>query len=327
MRCFARDRLGYATVLILASLLLILHQQVPIANAATITVNSTCNLADAIKASNTDAASGGCSAGSGVDTISLTGSITLSAALPTLTTGVTINGGGHEINGGSSQRIFNIATVYNADANASAQRIFTINNLTLRNGSSSEGGAIKIAGARSDNLASLTLSNCNIYSSSSSGHGGAIHARNALLNVGPSTLLSGNSATHSGGGIWADSSTVNVTGGSTLTYNSAGLHGGSLYAIDSALTLQNVSVTHSSATEDGGGIAYFNGNNRTITIAHTVINDNSTSKTGGGIYANLSGSATLTISYTTMYNNSDQSGGNDYNVTGYGTFTLDGAAA
>ena len=302
---------------------LMLFFQAQPASAADIAVNSSCSLANAITASNTDTATGGCSAGSGVDTISLSGDITLSAALPQMTTGVTINGNSHTIDGASSYRIFDISTPYNADGNSAAQRVFTINNLTMRNGNSSEGGAIRVNGARADNLASLTLSNCNVHSSRSSAHAGGIFARNALLNVGTTTLMSGNSATHSGGAIWADTSTVNVIGGSTLTNNTAGLYGGSLHAIDTTLTLQNAAITHSTSTHEGGGIAYFYGNGRAVTISLVVINDNRSGRNGGGLYADLLGT-TVTVSRSTFFSNTGQSGSDDWHFAGYGTVTLDG---
>ena len=296
-------------------------------SAATITVNATCSLADAITASNTDTATGGCAAGSGADTISLSANITLSAALPQLTTGAIINGNSHTIDGGGGYRIFDIATAYNADANAAPQRVFTINNLTLRSGSSVAGGAIRVVGGRADNLASLTLNNCNVYSSSSSGHGGGIYAQNALVVIGPTSLMSGNSATSSGGDIWADDSTVKVIGSSTLTYGTAGAQGGSIYATDSTLTVQNAAITHSTAGSDGGGIAYVGGDQRTVTIANTVISNNSAGQKGGGLYANLHANATLAINNSTMFSNSATGGGADYRVEGNGTFTINGQAA
>ena len=48
-----------------------------IVQAADIEVGASCSLADAITAANTDAAVGGCPAGDGADTISLSGNITL----------------------------------------------------------------------------------------------------------------------------------------------------------------------------------------------------------------------------------------------------------
>ena len=300
---------------------LMLFFQAQPASAADIAVNSSCSLANAITASNTDTATGGCSAGSGVDTISLSGDITLSAALPQMTTGVTINGNSHTIDGASSYRIFDISTPYNADGNSAAQRVFTINNLTMRNGNSSEGGAIRVNGARADNLASLTLSNCNVYSSRSSAHAGGIFARNALLNVGTTTLMSGNSATHSGGAIWADTSTVNITGSSSLINNSAGLDGGSLFVIDSTVTISNAAITDSSATERGGGIAYYY--RHSMAISNTVLSNNSAGIDGGGFYAHIL-SGNVSLSNSTLYGNTHGTGANAYHSEG-GSVTVDSA--
>ena len=48
----------------------------PMAQAATINVDGGCSLVDAITAANSDTATGGCSAGSGADTIELESSTT-----------------------------------------------------------------------------------------------------------------------------------------------------------------------------------------------------------------------------------------------------------
>lgn len=50
---------------------------------ATITVEDDCTLVDAVLAANTDAATGGCPAGSGADTIVLTDDVTLTEAFHT----------------------------------------------------------------------------------------------------------------------------------------------------------------------------------------------------------------------------------------------------
>ena len=282
-------------------------------SAATITVNATCSLSDAITAANTDTATGGCSAGSGADTISLSGSITLTSALPQITTALTINGNGHTINGGGSHRVIDIATAYNADGNSASSRIFALNNLTLRGGRSSEGGAIRVHGARADNLASLTLSNSNVYSSSSSANGGGIHAKNAVLNVQSQSLVSGNSATHNGGGIHADHSTVNITGSSSLIGNSAGDYGGSVYAIDTYLTINHAAISDSSAGENGGGIAYFY--RHSITISNAVISGNHADEGGGGIYANIT-SGTSSLTNSSLFSNTSDRGNANCKIDG-----------
>jgi uncharacterized repeat protein (TIGR01451 family) len=92
--------------------------------ASTITVTSgsggtggpACTLRDAVTAANNDAAVGGCSAGSGTDTILLTSDVSLTTAdngingLPIVTTKMAINGQGHTISGNSTTfRILQIA--------------------------------------------------------------------------------------------------------------------------------------------------------------------------------------------------------------------------
>ena len=49
----------------------------PLARAAVISVNATCSLPNAIIAANTDSAVGGCSAGSGADSITLPADVVL----------------------------------------------------------------------------------------------------------------------------------------------------------------------------------------------------------------------------------------------------------
>ena len=89
-----------------------------------IEVNSTCSLADAITAANTDTATGGCPAGSGADTIELTENVTLTALLPQITSEITLEGGGFTIDGDGQYRIFNVGS--GGD--------FTVNNAALING-------------------------------------------------------------------------------------------------------------------------------------------------------------------------------------------------
>ena len=92
-------------------------------HAADITLNSRCALADAIIAANSDRAEGGCPAGRGADAITLNQDITLRAALPAITSEITIEGNGYTISGDNRYRIF-----YN-DGGA-----LTIHNLTLIEG-------------------------------------------------------------------------------------------------------------------------------------------------------------------------------------------------
>ena len=97
-----------AFTILLSAILMV--APVPAVYAASITVNSTCSLADAITTANTDRAKGGCPAGSGADTITLSANITLDAALPYIRSDITIEGGGYAISGNNSYRIFRITS-------------------------------------------------------------------------------------------------------------------------------------------------------------------------------------------------------------------------
>ena len=91
--------------------------------AVSISVSSTCSLANAITAANTDTETNGCTAGSGADTITLGVNITLAAELPQITTDITIEGASYKIDGNGEYRIFH---VIGGD--------LTINNITLTGG-------------------------------------------------------------------------------------------------------------------------------------------------------------------------------------------------
>ena len=67
-------RTRYTLALLIVTLILFVRP-VPGVHAASITVNASCSLDDAITAANTDRATGSCPAGSGADTITLTGNI------------------------------------------------------------------------------------------------------------------------------------------------------------------------------------------------------------------------------------------------------------
>jgi len=86
------------------------------AAAATITVDgTTCTLADAITAANTDTATGGCPAGVGADTLNLTADITLTSALPIITSQIILNGNGHTIARDAAAAPFRILELDNAN--------------------------------------------------------------------------------------------------------------------------------------------------------------------------------------------------------------------
>ena len=152
----------------------LLFGALPTARAATINVDSTCTLPQAITSANDDSAPTGssCEAGSGADTINLSANVTLSADLPQVTTAITIEGGGYTIDGADAHHIFDVWSSGN----------LTINQVTLINGfawarSNARGGAVYVGGA------TLTISRSRITSSSAF-YGGGL----AVFNSGTATI-------------------------------------------------------------------------------------------------------------------------------------------
>src|SRR5262245_34539181 len=89
---------------------------IPVTSGSGETGGPGCTLRDAVTAANSDAAVGGCTAGSGADTILLTTDVSLTTAdngvngLPIVTTKMTIDGQGHTISGNSTTfRILQVA--------------------------------------------------------------------------------------------------------------------------------------------------------------------------------------------------------------------------
>ncbi len=134
--------------------------------AATITVGGSgdtgCSLAQAVQAANTDAVVGGCTAGSGADTIVLdvTSTVTyIPDATLDITTTITITGNSNTISGNNARRIFYVPSGGN----------LTLNTVTLTGGQALQGGAIRVI-----NGGAATINNSVISGNSASSPGGDI---------------------------------------------------------------------------------------------------------------------------------------------------------
>ena len=152
-------------------------------------IPSDCTLGYQIIAANTDAPAGGCPAGNGIDTIVLTQDITLSEALPAITSDLIIGGLGHTISGNKRFRIFEI--------NGGE---VTIKNMTLVDGIAPEGES---GGAILLQRGELTVANIT-FSNNRAAWGGAVAQLAGQLNVYTNRFID-NSAENKGGGIWFDS--------------------------------------------------------------------------------------------------------------------------
>ncbi|MDE2774946.1 MAG: hypothetical protein OXI77_03300 [Chloroflexota bacterium] len=300
--------------------------------AADITVNSNCTLADAINAANSDAATGGCPAGSGADTITLTGNITLTAALPIIESEITVEGNGYTISGNEQYQIFCVEET----------GALTIQNVTLADGRGADdddlydedvliGGAILNFGSLevSDSVfkgnsadwggavfnlgeASVSISNSEFKDNSAS-VGGAIYNTDSVSVVISNSIFEKNRAIgfREGGGAINSASEARVTiDHSEFTGNSADL-GGAIQCWDATTaSIVASTFTGNSSGTDGGTINLWN--QAIIEISSSAFSNNSARYDGGAIY--LKNATMIEISNSDFtYNSTGERGGAIFN--------------
>ncbi len=300
------------------------------AQAATITVNTTadeyntgpaCSLREAIRAANTDAAFGGCPAGSGADMIafSVNGTFLITinpgpdengdaAGDFDLLTDITIQGNGAAntiVDGGSADRVFDIAPT------GGPALTVVLSGLTIQNGKAfssnfNVGGGIYIG-----NNATVTINNSTLANNQSQANtGGAIENRGTLTLS--SVTLQNNAAFGLGGAVYSPGTLT--ANNSTFSGNRAE-SGGALY-INTPST-RNVIITGSRFTgnqavatagnvEDSGGALAINTDGQ-VTISGSTFTGNSAAANGGAIYFNDSATeaavAVLGLSYSRIIGN------------------------
>ena len=274
--------------------------------AATIIVDgSNCTLAQAITAANQPTSCGTYAGSTGADTIVLTNMpspLSLSAALPAITSDITITGADKNIDGGGSYRIFEVG---------SGGKL-TIDQLSLLNGSAtgSNGGGILIQAGGSATLTRVAITD------SSANQGGAIYNAGTLSFTG-SRIANGTAAF--GGGLFNSGSATII--GSTITTsdadvsNSVGGNGAGIYSSGS-LTARGSTFRQNEADVSGGAIYIAGGS---ATIANGFLKSN-TAVTGGGIYS----TASLTLENSTFDQNKatgSGGGGGIYISSGSATIT------
>jgi len=257
--------------------------------AATINVNASCTLVDAITAANTDTATGGCSAGVGADTLVLPvksiqllmKEINLYTGLPVITTPITIEGNGSIIKRGSTAPDFRIFAVDGE---------LILNSTTVSGGRGTAGGALINNGKTTLNNTTVT-GNSVPYSGFFSDSGGGIFNNNSgILTINNSTV-SGNSAANLGGGlINYGTLTINnstISGNSVTGDGGYGGHGGGVLN-EGTLIVKNTTISGNSAINNGGGVENFG----TFTLSNSTMSGNSAGQKGGGV-RNANGSFTL----------------------------------
>ena len=155
-----------------------------IVQAADIEVGASCSLADAITAANTDAAVGGCPAGDGADTISLSGNITLDDELPDIETELSVNGNGFRIDGAGKYRIFYVN-----------QSALTLKDVTLQSGRAEFGAALVNDGGQVRISASVIQDNSAVMAA-----GAIYNSETAKLWIEDTDLIGNTVSDPEGGG-------------------------------------------------------------------------------------------------------------------------------
>ncbi len=245
-----REHVGLLALLLIVAALML--APVGTAYAASFSVSNESELVAAINAANSNGEA---------DTITLQANITLTSALPNITSEITIEGNNHRLER-SGSAIFRIFTVTSSGN-------LTLNNVVIRNGnagSADYGGGIY-------NDGTVVLHNSTV-SGNTALSGGAIY-NTGTLTVSHSTI-SGNSAT-SGGGIYNIGGLV-VLINSTLANNSASTVAGGLYnEASGTINANNVTISNNMASTYGGGVRNYSA---TFAFKNTILANNSASSGG-----------------------------------------------
>ncbi len=330
------------------------------AQAATINVDGACSLVDAIRAANTDSATGGCSAGSGADTIKLESSTTYTLTavnnttdgdngLPSISSEITINGNGSIISrddeAAPAFRILHIAET----------GVLTLNEVTIQNGVQDSFSLDEGWGGGILNKGTLTLNNSTVSGSRAYYEGGGIYNRGTVTlnnssvsnnyfvmnftagggisNRGTMTL---NNSRVSGNTVYDEGVAGGIYNQGTLTLNNSivsGNWGSGIWNLSfnssGILTLNNSIVSHNFVLTEffdatGGGIV----NSGTLTLINSTVSNNHADTIDPSSFDNVSlgggiyNHGTITLINSTVSNNSADSGGDGGGIYNRGTLTL-----
>ena len=244
---YIRASFRYSFTLFIVALM-VLVSRVSLVHAADITVNDTCTLKNAITAANTDTATGGCAAGSGADTITLSSDVEVLDRTLRVTTVVTIDGGYHTISGSPSRRLFEVAS----SGNLHLHRV-KLTKTTSENSYRGKGGLMY-------NEGTLRVTKSSLENSSASGGGGAIYNElAAVLTIESSFFRNGRTSSGYGGAV-LNAGRTTITN-STFTENSAVEGGGAANVLNYSnmnsrfLAINNVTFINNRATYRGASVA------------------------------------------------------------------------
>ena len=282
-----------------------------------------CSLAEAIVNANNDAAIyGDCLAGSGADTITLSGntysyttatSSDSKTALPEILSDITIEGGGATIERTPDTFDFRILKVSGANGK------LTLNDAIINGGNSADesGGGIFVD---SNNIALINDSTIQNNNTAYFGGGGGIFSNSGSTLTLNNSTISGNSATTPdpndflvAGGILAGNDTTLSLMNTHVDGNFADYAGGGIVT-SGVMTLTKSTISNNFATSSGGAMVIVN--SATVAITDSTISNNSTVGFCGGI--NSGGDVTL-LNSTVSNNTAEFAGGV---CIGLGSFTV-----
>jgi hypothetical protein len=223
----------------------------------------------------------------------VTGTITLSSALPTINKSLTITGPGAAvltISGANAYQVFDIASGATA----------SISDLTIANGSAGYGGS----GGAIANSGNLTLISCTLSGNTAPSGGGAIANYGNLTLI--SCTLSNNTSpgNPSWGGAILNGGSLTLTS-CTLSNNTAFAGGGAIFNDDGGLTVTASTFTGNTTSYDAGG-AIFNVHYGVVsvvacTFSYNVAGEVAAGSGGGAIYQD---GGPITVTNSTFTGNS-----------------------
>lgn len=272
-----------ATICLISLLTVTVH-------AADIGVNSICSLADAISAANSDAASGGCPAGSGADTITLTRDVTLTAALPEIESEISIEGNGYTISGNEQHQIFWVDET----------GALTIQHATLADGRGADDDDLYdedlLIGGAIINFGIVHVSDGEFTRNSAEWGGAIFSAVNSSVSIRDSAFT-GNSA-EKGAAILADDQAIVSIHNSSFTGNITDWTGNAIYIdyeaklnINDSVLTDNLGNVISNRGEINLRDSTFSGNSNgaisnsgQASIGDSTFSDNSSDNHAGAIY-------------------------------------------
>ncbi len=301
--------------------------------AATINVDSTCTLVQAINSANGSGDTGSCETGGGADTITFQTAYsnhTISAT-QTISSDITItandentiytsgatrhftvnSGASLTLNGMSLQSSSPTAAKDGGALLVNSGGTAILNNSTIRGAKGRNGGGIYSSGTVTITGGSDVGSNIAEVYQSAGGFGGAIYVAGGSLTINGNSKIGNSSYTNladsGGGSIYVASGNVTFTDSLIEFSDAKGGNGGAFHVAGGSVTITNSRIRGNDAEAGGGGGIHVSGG--TLNISSTTLDANEANGKGGGI-AISGGSAT--VSHVTLYNNlSDSSTNSD----------------